>query len=80
MAKKFETFKEVLKDYKEFVEDSGYRRLTLWFQGYYVIFDNHFGTVKKTFGHCDDPSVTLKEICGFYSEYKDEYEIELDTR
>ena len=75
---KFETFKDVLKHYKKFVEDANYRRLTVWFDGYYTILDNHFGTIKKTHGHWSDPSVTLKEICGYYSKYKDEYEIELE--
>tara|TARA_B100000131_G_scaffold137063_1_gene133614 strand:- start:1248 stop:1484 length:237 start_codon:yes stop_codon:yes gene_type:complete len=76
MMKKFGTFKEVVKHYTKSAQN--YRRLTVWFDGYFCILDNHYGAIKKTIGH-EDPNgkVSFKEIEDYYQTHKDEYEIEL---
>tara|TARA_R100000742_G_C4261724_1_gene79519 strand:+ start:499 stop:732 length:234 start_codon:yes stop_codon:yes gene_type:complete len=75
MMNKFETFKDAVNHYKKSAEN--YRRLEVWFDGYFVIFDNHYGDIKKTLGHMDCPRVSLKEIEGYYQEHKNTYKIEL---
>ncbi len=67
----FETFKDAVKHHSTTAKQ--YRKSTLWFDEYYCIFDNHFGTIKKTIGHSDlGGRVSLKEIEEFYAANKDE--------
>ena len=70
----FETFKEAVKHYNESAKH--YKRTTLWFDEYYCILDNHFGSLKKTIGHSDPTGkVSWNEIEEFYAANKDSYKL-----
>jgi len=72
----FETFKDAVKHHSTAAKQ--YRRSTLWFDEYFCIFDNHFGTIKKTIGHSDPCGrVSWNEIEEFYAANKNDIKLSI---
>ncbi len=70
----FETFKDAVKYHSQTAKH--YNRSTLWFDEYFCVFDNHFGTLKKTIGHSGScGKISWKEIEEFYATNKNDIKL-----
>ena len=76
--KKYDTFKDAVKHASNNIAKH-YRRVTVWFDGYYCILDNHYGNIKKTLGYeYEGLRVSYKEIEDYYKLNPNNKKIEIE--